>query len=180
MPEIQPLCETPEHLPLVAAWIRRNFLKRASTAQVEKQLRQTLDSENLPLTRVALVNGLPAGTGGLRYRDLAARPDLGPWLVALYVEPAFRHRGIGRALVHTLCSDAADLGHETLFLATEMDGFYEKAGFTFREKAPSPGRGYVRVYGCSVCNRTPTASSKSALKSEKDAITSMTVASTTS
>ena len=50
-------------------------------------------------TFVLLDQGRPVGTASLAHTDLAARPDLTPWLAEVLVEPGSRGRGDATALV---------------------------------------------------------------------------------
>ena len=63
------------------------------------------------------------------------RPDLTPWLAALYVAPAFRARGTGAALVRAIEDHARAVGTKTLYLYTsEAEPFYAGIGWKVRER----------------------------------------------
>jgi len=54
----------------------------------------------------------------------------GPWLAAVYVEPAARGSGVGSALVSHVASRARVLGHEHLYLYTaDRRDWYERRGW---------------------------------------------------
>ena len=48
---------------------------------------------------------------------------------ALFVEQAYRRRGLARALLRYIREDAARMGITTLYLVTEHTDFYEKCGW---------------------------------------------------
>ena len=69
-------------------------------------------------TFILFVDGQPAGTAGLMRTDLAARPDLTPWLGGLFVEPGFRGQGLGTALVRQVEAYARAAAVPVLWLYT--------------------------------------------------------------
>jgi predicted N-acetyltransferase YhbS len=130
-----------EHLPLVAAWIHAAFWTRSGKGveTVEGLLRDARDPDRIPLSLLALVGDTPAGTVNLIACDSRARPDLSPWLAALYVESNHRRRGVGAALVRALVAEAARLGREELFLETDIPEFYERLGAVRHEPLAEGG-----------------------------------------
>ena len=115
----------------MAAWIHGAFWTRSGQGLevVIDLLRQADDPDRIPLSLLAL-DGVPAGTVNLIACDSKARPDLTPWLAALYVEPGHRGKGIGAALVRRLTAEAARIGCREMFLETDIPGFYERLGAT--------------------------------------------------
>jgi ribosomal protein S18 acetylase RimI-like enzyme len=97
---------------------------------------------------LALAGGSPAGCIALRHLD-GERCEM----KRLYVRPAFRALGLGRALAGRVIEDARALGHREMLLDTlkEMGGaqaLYEKLGFAdippYYEN-PLPGARYMRL-----------------------------------
>lgn len=134
---IDPLCQHPEHLPLVARWIYDEFWVGKpgySPEFFEGLLRDARDPDRIPLSFLALVGEAPAGTVNLIQNDSPTRPHLYPWLAALVVVPEFRHRGIGTRLVGTVLENATRLGYRELFLGTDLPEFYERLGGTVHER----------------------------------------------
>lgn len=79
---------------------------------------QHCNTNEIPLTILSLnEDGLPVGMASLRQND-GIRPDLGPWLGSVYVDPQFRHRGIGAGLVKEIEKRAFELGYKTIYLLT--------------------------------------------------------------
>ena len=68
---------------------------------------------------------------GVIENDFHNRPDLTPNVCAVYVEEAFRCRGIAGELLNHVCRELAREGVSTLYLLTDHTGFYERYGWEF-------------------------------------------------
>jgi GNAT superfamily N-acetyltransferase len=79
---------------------------------------------------VAVVSGVLAGCGGWSGRR-HARGSEPAWLRALFVEPCFARRGVGRALLEAAERAAAHAGHRlaTLDALPGAEPFYRRAGY---------------------------------------------------
>jgi GNAT superfamily N-acetyltransferase len=89
---------------------------------------------------VAEVDGVPAGCGGWRVHGYGTAPGAVE-VKRVYVEPAFRRRGLAQLLVAALEEDAAAAGHRTVVLNSgnrqpEALALYGGLGY-----APVPGYG---------------------------------------
>lgn len=93
-------------------------------------LRERTNRDRIPTTYVALDGEELLGSVTLVEYDMDSRHDLSPWLAGLYVAPAHRGQGVGRALVrHAVCGAAA-MGTRHLYLHTgPARGFYERLGW---------------------------------------------------
>lgn len=94
-----------------------------------------LNWDHIPLTLIAFLDGQPAGTASIYVHDLDARPDLSPWLAAVYVAPSFRKQGIGSKLVKAVESVAQKLQIGRLYLFTpDQEHFYTNLGWSVLER----------------------------------------------
>jgi N-acetylglutamate synthase-like GNAT family acetyltransferase len=76
------------------------------------------------------------GSASLVAADLPSREDLSPWLASVYVDPPFRNRGIGGALVKRVVQEAEALGYPTIYLFTpDRAAFYANLGWQTVEQA---------------------------------------------
>ena len=135
-PVICHLFELPLHRARIADWIYEAFWAGRpgySPAHLETLLAEARDPDSVPLSLLATTEGRPAGTVNLVVCDDDSRPQLTPWLAALYVAPEFRSQGIGTALVQRLCSEAARIGCRELYLGTEIPAFYKALGAEVHE-----------------------------------------------
>ncbi len=90
---------------------------------------------------VLLVGDGPDGLALMRFRPALWSDGLDAHLEELYVAPAYRGRGMGRALLESAMETARQAGARRMDLGTaETDtaarGLYESCGFTNREGEP--------------------------------------------
>jgi ribosomal protein S18 acetylase RimI-like enzyme len=83
----------------------------------------------------------PDGVAELRFRPSIMTGALDAYLEELYVAPAKRGQGLGRALLSAAIEAARKRGATRMEIGTSMDdtaarGLYESAGFTNREGRP--------------------------------------------
>lgn len=71
-----------------------------------------------------------AGLGVIE-NDFHDRKDLTPNVCAVYVEEAYRNRGIAGKMLQFVCDDFAEKGIDTLYLLTDHTSFYERYGWVF-------------------------------------------------
>lgn len=103
-----------------------------SPEEVRVTLMHSLNTNRLPQTFVAVEDGQAIGMYQLSMiDDLYSRPDLYPWLIDVYVDPAHRHRGVFFAMMATVPSNAKAAGLTELYLYTKHIGLYERFGWTF-------------------------------------------------
>lgn len=122
----------------MARWIYQAFWTDKpdySPAHFEALLRDADDPERIPLSLLAVVQDEPAGTVNLIVNDDSERPQLTPWLAALYVAPSYRNQGTGAALVTRLCQETARIGYREVYFGTRIPGFYEALGARIHEQA---------------------------------------------
>jgi predicted amidohydrolase/GNAT superfamily N-acetyltransferase len=127
---IDPLAEHPELVRVIAEWHQRlderrslHFWIRCHTAEARQ--------EGIPRAWVAFVDAEPAGSVSLVEHNLDTRPELSPWLAALWVRPEYRGRGVGTALVRRCEEETRRLPVRRLHLYTEAAaGFYAPLGWS--------------------------------------------------
>jgi GNAT superfamily N-acetyltransferase len=128
------LADHPEHIPTVAAWILgewSHFLPGRTVTDVETGLQAHLNRDKLPLTLLALDGDVLLGTASVQLQDMNTRPDLSPWLAAVYVPPEQRQQGVGSQLVEAAEEAARQAGVERLYLFTpDKQRFYTRLGWS--------------------------------------------------
>lgn len=96
--------------------------------------------EGIPAMFIATSEGELIGSAALIEQDMKTRPDLYPWLAAVYVKERFRNRGIASALIARCEAEAVQSGVTTCYLFTEFAAnLYEKLGWRHMESCEYKG-----------------------------------------
>ena len=88
-------------------------------------------NQGMPLTYIALYGEIPAGSCTLELNG-GIRPDLGPWIGDLVVDPKYQKQGIGKMLVDVAVEKAKELGFEKLYLLAfdpTIPAYYQRLGW---------------------------------------------------
>ena len=85
----------------------------------------------VPQWYLMLEEGQILGGLGVIENDFHNRKDLAPNVCAVYVEEAYRCRGIAGEMLKQVCEDMERQGIDTLYLITDHTGFYERYGWRF-------------------------------------------------
>jgi len=99
-----------------------------------------LNRDRIPLTLIAFLDGQPAGTASIFVHDMDTRPDLSPWLAAVFVAPPYRKQGIGSQLVKAVEGVSQKLQIARLYLFTPdhrpngRERFYTRLGWSVLER----------------------------------------------
>jgi GNAT superfamily N-acetyltransferase len=128
------LADHPEYLPIVARWAHGKWGHRPparTVEQTEAGFRTRLNRDHIPLTLIALEGEQPLGMASIFVQDMSIRPELTPWLAAVFVAPDQRGKGIGSALVQAIEAKAHELGVTRLYLFTpDKQSFYARLGWS--------------------------------------------------
>jgi predicted N-acetyltransferase YhbS len=138
---IRDLRERPHHAAAVAERIWNAFWRHRGTplAQIRDGLERILQAESggVPFALVAEIDGRLCGNALVIENDLSARPELTPWLAALWVDEDMRHRGVARALLDEGARRTAALGVPRIYLVSRpaLQAFYTRLGWCVLESA---------------------------------------------
>jgi predicted N-acetyltransferase YhbS len=113
---IEPLGDHKHLIEVTAEWHWREFSKTTDLDFWIAARAREARNRGVPRAWVAFVNQEPVGTVSLIESNMDTRPDLTPWLAALYVLPQYRRQGIGRALVRRCEYEASEAGFSRLYL----------------------------------------------------------------
>ena len=134
--------DRPDLIDVAAEWIWNAFWKK--NGYTLEQIRALVISSNAVVgpsqCMLLLVDGVPVGTAGLIRNDLDSRPELTPWLAAMYVRPELRGRGYALELIRAVENAAVLAGYSQVWLYTLVaEGLYLKAGWQSVERFEMEG-----------------------------------------
>ena len=103
---------------------------------ISSRLRDNINAEPIPFALVAHDGDTFLGTASVIESDLAERPQLTPWVAAVWVEPQARNRGVGTAMVERATQDCFALGINRAYLCARprLSRLYEGMGWTIFER----------------------------------------------
>jgi len=106
------------------------WMPELSLSEIESGYSEEL-KQDMPLTYVALYNQTPVGSATFQLNE-DIRPELGPWLGDLVVDPMYQKQGLGTMLVNVVIKKAKDMGYGKLYLFTfdpNIQNYYERLGW---------------------------------------------------
>ncbi len=109
-----------------------------AVAGLVDELCRDTTGDGLPSTWTAEMGGYLAGAAQLKRREVPALDAFEYWLGGVYVDAAFRRRGVARMLVERCAAEAIDRGIRRLYLQTEVHnvGLYARLGWVPAELPP--------------------------------------------
>lgn len=144
------LAEHPEMAEEAAAWFSSKW---DIPVEAYRESMQESDRDGIAVPQWYIVRAGDAASGrviagcGIIENDFHDRPDLAPNLCALYVEEEHRHRGLARRLLDHARTEASAMGHDRLYLVTDLEGFYEKCGWEHLGEVSELDGGPILLYG---------------------------------
>lgn len=144
--EITSLSERPAFIDACSAWTfgQWGVYSRRTLEETRLLFASAAHGSGLPLTRVAHEGDRPFGMASLFDNDCARRPDLRPWLAAVFVHPDHRGRGIAGRLIKAIEQDARARGETRLYLITaDHQALYEGHGWHRTGTVDYPDRACV-------------------------------------
>jgi GNAT superfamily N-acetyltransferase len=107
---------------------------------ISSRLRENMSDTPIPFALVAHDGAGFLGTASVIASDLAERPQLTPWVAAVWTEPQARRHGVGGALVNRAAQDCFALGIGRVYLCARprMTGFYQALGWIISERKVGP------------------------------------------
>lgn len=102
--------------------------------------------QDLPQWYLLEKDGAVIGCAGLITNDFISRGDLYPWLCALYIDEKYRGNNYASVLIDRAKQDTKRFGFRHINLCTDLDGYYEKLGFTYIGQGYHPWDEESRIY----------------------------------
>ena len=141
--EIVPLADKKEFIAELAELHHAEWKHLNSSLTLEgraEAIAKAAGREGIPSIFIALSEGQFVGSAALVQNDMDTKPDLSPWLAAVYVKEAFRHQGIATKLIARCEAEAVRSNADTWYLYTEFTSkLYEKLGWRHLERCEYKG-----------------------------------------
>jgi N-acetylglutamate synthase-like GNAT family acetyltransferase len=105
-------------------------------AYIAGRLQENMNETPIPFALVAHAGTTFAGTASVIVSDMEERPHYSPWVAAVWVDPEYRGRGIGAALVEQAAQACFLLRVERVYLCAlpARRDFYSRRGWTLIEE----------------------------------------------
>ena len=112
-----------------------SYLNPSQTLQKRTEaISNAAGREGIPSFFIAIAEHNLLGSAALVQHDMDTKPELFPWLAAVYVKENFRHQGIATLLITRCEQEAAQSGADRWYLYTEFaTPLYQKLGWNHLE-----------------------------------------------
>lgn len=105
-----------------------------------KAIAEAAERESIPSIFIAVSEKQLVGSAAIVPNDMDTKPDLSPWLAAVYVKEGFRHQGIATRLIARCEDEAVRSNVDVWYLYTEYASrLYEKLGWHHMERCEYRG-----------------------------------------
>ena len=135
MIKIDLLKNHPDAIPALAhIWhdvLGRIWVPELTIQEIESLTYDELGHPDETTSFVALCDEIPVGFCTFKLKE-EFRPDLGPWLADVVVDPKYQKQGIGKMLVDVAVRCAKERGFKKLYLFTfdpTIPSYYESIGW---------------------------------------------------
>jgi len=139
---ISRLSDRPEFFDQVADRIWRAWWQPHGVPldYIVARMKEGLASAAVPKAFVAHTGDTFAGTASVIASDLDERPQYTPWVAAVWIEPAFRSRRIGRLIIQHAADHALRSGAPRVYLTSRPSrrSLYEDIGWRVVEEGVGP------------------------------------------
>ncbi|WP_027369390.1 GNAT family N-acetyltransferase [Desulfovermiculus halophilus] len=141
--EIVPLADKKEFIAELAELHHAEWKHLNPSLTLEGRAQAIADAagrERIPSIFIAMLGSQLIGSAALVQNDMDTKPDLSPWLAAVYVKESFRHQGIATALIRRCEEEAVRSNANAWYLYTESASkLYEKLGWRCMERCEYKG-----------------------------------------
>jgi N-acetylglutamate synthase-like GNAT family acetyltransferase len=130
---ISDLRQRPEFFDVVADRIWRGWWESRGfpLSYISGRLQENMSAEPIPFALIAHEGSTFLGTSSVIASDLEDLPQYTPWVAAVWVDPEYRERQVGRELVARAVNDVFALGIDRVYLCAPAPrrNFYLRQGW---------------------------------------------------
>ena len=145
--QIEYLADHMGSVPLLANWHHEQFSYLNPQKTIEQRLTNLHNSAGyggIPLTVVGISGDAVVGCASLVHNDMDTREELSPWLASVFVDPEYRGKGLGSALVERIVKEANESKVKELYLyTTDRESLYSRLGWQVLNREEFHGEGVV-------------------------------------
>lgn len=127
----------PEKINDVSTMIYKEFVENTRSTKSYQDVYEyfsNVKEHTLPITLIAIENGICLGTISIFENDLEIRKLYTPWLASLSTKSEYRCKGVGQLLINKAIEVVKKLGYEELYLRTEeASEYYKNRGWKLLE-----------------------------------------------
>jgi GNAT superfamily N-acetyltransferase len=138
------LADHPEAIPVLAEWLAREWGDLGPQNTVEgycRRLSSRANRDRLPICLLGVLDGEPAATATLKFREIEYSAAADFWLGSVYVREDVRGRGHGRAIVAAAEALAMAKQFTPLYLYTpRKEALYRHLGWQTVGKTTADGK----------------------------------------
>lgn len=141
--EIVPLADKKEFVAELAELHHAEWMHLNPSLTLEgraEAIAEAAERGGIPSIFIAVAGNQLVGSAALVQNDMDTKPDLSPWLAAVYVKETFRYQGIATELITRCETEAARSSANAWYLYTEFASrLYEKLGWRHLERCEYKG-----------------------------------------
>lgn len=147
------LRDNPHLLDQAQAFLLKAWADEKSQKFYEEVLQCSINTKGfIPHFLFALLDKQIVGCVGVALQDFVSCADIYPFLIALYVAEPYRNKNIASALIKQAKNDCQAQGFTSLYLCTNLQGFYERFGFILHTQAHDIFGYNNLIYQCSLAH----------------------------
>ncbi len=145
--QIVELSEKIELIPQAVQYFWKCWGSETNFKFYEDCILNSIDQKNaLPKFYIGLVNNEIVCSYALLVNDIISRQDLMPWFACLFVNKPYRGQGIAEQLLDHGLAQASSKGHESLYLSTDLENFYERKNWEHYCEGYGVSGGKIKIY----------------------------------
>lgn len=132
---IDNLADRLEDLELIKKWLTQSQTNELLTKYCTNISLNKNNKFDIPMILIALLDEKPVGTISLLSDSMIKDNKYTPWISNMFVVEDKRNMGIGTYMHNYMLEEALTMGYEKLYVSTNLDGYFERLGWTYKETA---------------------------------------------
>lgn len=145
--QIVELSKKPDLIPTAVQYFWKCWGSESNFKFYEDCILNSLNQQNsLPKWYIGIDNNQIVCSYSLLVNDIISRQDLVPWFACLFVNEAYRGRGIAERLLDHGLAQASSKGYDYLYLSSDLENFYERKNWEHYCDGYGVSGGSIKIY----------------------------------